>query len=127
MLVLGGRAPEYLRNNPKVIEILRELDRQGKWLFAICHWVQVLATAGLIRGKRVTCYEHVRRGGASRGHFCRRSDRAGRAHGDRADLAVASVLLSGSLRAAFGQTQCPRSKSGGTWGRSTGFSRCQAP
>ncbi len=60
VLVLGGRAPEYLRNNAKLIEIVREFDRQGKWVFAICHGVQVLATAGLIRGKRVTCYEHVR-------------------------------------------------------------------
>ena len=60
VLVLGGRAPEYLRNNAKVIEIVREFDRQEKWVFAICHGVQVLATAGLARGKRVTCYEHVR-------------------------------------------------------------------
>jgi protease I len=60
VLVLGGRAPEYLRNNPKVIEIVREFDRQEKWILAICHGVQVLAAAGLTRGKRVTCYEHVR-------------------------------------------------------------------
>jgi protease I len=60
VLVLGGRAPEYLRNSPKVIDIVREFDRQGKWVFAICHGVQVLAAAGLTRGKRVTCYEHVR-------------------------------------------------------------------
>lgn len=60
VLVLGGRAPEYLRNNAKVIEIVREFDRQLKWIFAICHGVQVLAAAGLARGKRVTCYEHVR-------------------------------------------------------------------
>jgi protease I len=60
VLVLGGRAPEYLRNNAKVIEIVREFDRQEKWIFAICHGVQVLAAAGLARGKRVTCYEHVR-------------------------------------------------------------------
>jgi protease I len=39
---------------------VREFDRQGKWVFAICHGVQVLAAAGLTRGKRVTCYEHVR-------------------------------------------------------------------
>ena len=60
VLVLGGRAPEYLRNNGKVIEIVREFDRLEKWVFAICHGVQVLAAAGLVRGKRVTCYEHVR-------------------------------------------------------------------
>ncbi len=60
VLVLGGRAPEYLRNNSKVIGIVREFDRAGKWVFGICHGVQILAAAGLTRGKRVTCYEHVR-------------------------------------------------------------------
>lgn len=60
VLILGGRAPEYLRNNAKLLEIVREFDRREKWIFAICHGVQILATAGLARGKRVTCYEHVR-------------------------------------------------------------------
>jgi len=60
VLILGGRAPEYLRNNAKVLDIVRAFDRQGKWIFAICHGVQVLAAAGLTAGKRVTCYEHVR-------------------------------------------------------------------
>ncbi len=60
VLVLGGRAPEYLRNNARVLEIVREFDRQEKWVLAICHGVQVLAAAGLARGKHVTCYEHVR-------------------------------------------------------------------
>jgi protease I len=61
VLILGGRAPEYLRDNEKVLDIVRGFDRVGKWVFAICHGVQVLAAAGLIRGKRVTCYRHVRR------------------------------------------------------------------
>ena len=60
ILLLGGRAPEYLRNNAKVIELVREFDRQEKWVFAICHGVQILAASGLTGGKRVTCYEHVR-------------------------------------------------------------------
>jgi protease I len=60
VLILGGRAPEYLRNNALVLEIAREFDRQGKWIFAICHGVQILAAAGLAKGKCVTCYEHVR-------------------------------------------------------------------
>ena len=60
ILLLGGRAPEYLRNNAILIELTREFSRAGKWIFAICHGVQVLAAAGLTAGKRMTCYEHVR-------------------------------------------------------------------
>jgi len=60
VLILGGRAPEYLRNNALLLDIIRAFDRQGKWIFAICHGIQVLAAAGLVAGKRVTCYTHVR-------------------------------------------------------------------
>lgn len=60
VLCIGGRAPEYLRNDRRVLDILREFDRQEKWIFAICHGVQLPAAAGLLRGRRVTCYEHVR-------------------------------------------------------------------
>jgi protease I len=60
VLLLGGRAPEYLRNNARLLDLVREFDRREKWIFAICHGVQVLAASGLARGKRVTCYEHVR-------------------------------------------------------------------
>jgi protease I len=61
VLILGGRAPEYLRNNEQLLDLIREFDRQKKWIFAICHGVQILAATGLANGKRVTCYEHVRR------------------------------------------------------------------
>lgn len=60
VVCIGGRAPEYLRNDPRVLAILREFDVQGKWIFTICHGVQLAAAAGLLAGKQVTCYEHVR-------------------------------------------------------------------
>ena len=60
VLNIGGRAPEYLRNNTRVLDILREFDRQGKWIFSICHGIQVLAAAGILENRTVTCYEHVR-------------------------------------------------------------------
>lgn len=60
ILLLGGRAPEYLRNNTALVELTRQFAAAGKWLFAICHGVQVLSVAGLTDGKRMTCYEHVR-------------------------------------------------------------------
>jgi protease I len=60
VLVLGGRAPEYLRHSARVLEIVRAFDEQNKWIFGICHGVQILAAAGVIGGRRVTAYEHCR-------------------------------------------------------------------
>ncbi len=60
VLCIGGRAPEYLRNNRRVIELVRHFDQKDKFIFAICHGIQILVTAGLVKGKTVTCYEHVR-------------------------------------------------------------------
>ena len=60
VLLIGGRAPEYLRNDPKVLQIIRDFDKQKKWIFSICHGIQLVAAAGLTKGKRVTCYEHIR-------------------------------------------------------------------
>ena len=60
VLVLGGRAPEYLRHDPRVLGIVRAFAERQKWVFAICHGVQILAAAGLVSGRRVTAYEHCR-------------------------------------------------------------------
>ena len=60
ILIIGGRAPEYLRNDPKVIELVQTFDKQEKFIFAICHGIQVLVTAKLVQSKNVTCYEHVK-------------------------------------------------------------------
>ena len=60
VLCIGGRAPEYLRNDKRVLEILRRFEARGRWLFSICHGIQLIAAAGLASGKRFTCYEHVR-------------------------------------------------------------------
>ena len=60
VLVLGGRAPEYLRHDARVLEIVREFKALDKWIFGICHGVQVLVNAGLAAGARVTAYEHCR-------------------------------------------------------------------
>ena len=60
ILVLGGRAPEYLRHDGRVLDLVRAFDAAGKWVFAICHGVQVLAAAGLIANRRVTAYVNCR-------------------------------------------------------------------
>lgn len=60
LLVIGGRAPEYLRHNARLLELVRQMEAQGKPLLAICHGIQVLVAAGVVASKRVTCYLHVR-------------------------------------------------------------------
>jgi len=60
ILLIGGRAPEFLRHDERLIKIVREFHRQGKWIFSICHGIQILLAAGLGSGKRLTCYENVR-------------------------------------------------------------------
>lgn len=56
LVVPGGRAPEYLRMNPKVIALVQHFAQAGKPIAAICHGAQLLAAAGVIRGKRVSAY-----------------------------------------------------------------------
>ncbi len=60
LIVPGGRAPEYLRLNPRVLDLVRHFAGGGKALGAICHGVQVLTAADVIRGREVTAYPAVR-------------------------------------------------------------------
>ena len=60
IICIGGRAPEYLRNDARVIRLVQEFNVQGKYIFAICHGIQILVTAGLVENKNITCYEHVK-------------------------------------------------------------------
>jgi protease I len=60
LLFPGGRAPEYLRNDRRVINITKAFYDAGKYIFAICHGVQVLVTAGLVDKRNIACYEHVK-------------------------------------------------------------------
>ena len=59
LVIPGGRAPEYLRLNPRVLEIVRHFARAGKPIAAICHAAQILAAAGVVSGKSCSCYPAV--------------------------------------------------------------------
>jgi protease I len=56
LVIPGGRAPEYLRLNDKVLEIVRYFSTADKPIAAICHAAQILAAAGIVHGKEVSCY-----------------------------------------------------------------------
>jgi protease I len=56
LVIPGGRAPEYIRLNPRVLEIVRHFAAAKKPIAAICHGAQVLAAAGVLEGKSCSCY-----------------------------------------------------------------------
>ncbi len=56
LMIAGGRAPEYLRLNPRVIDVVREFAASGKPIAAVCHGAQLLAAADVIRGRNISCY-----------------------------------------------------------------------
>jgi protease I len=59
LVIPGGRAPEYIRLNDKVLEIVRHFASAGKPIAAVCHGLQVLAAAGVLEGRTCTGYPAV--------------------------------------------------------------------
>lgn len=59
LVIPGGRAPEYIRLNPRVLEITRHFFETNKPVAAICHGAQVLAAAGVLQGRKCTAYPAV--------------------------------------------------------------------
>jgi protease I len=56
LYVCGGRAPEYIRLNEKVLDYTRHFFNENKPVAAICHGIQVLTAAGLLKGRTLTAY-----------------------------------------------------------------------
>ncbi len=59
IIILGGRAPEYLRNDASLLSLVREFSVQNKCICAIGHGIQVLVASGLTTGRTVTGHPHV--------------------------------------------------------------------
>lgn len=59
LVVPGGRAPEYLRLNTKVLDIVRHFAKENKPIAAICHGPQILAAAGVLKDRNVIAYPAV--------------------------------------------------------------------
>ncbi len=59
LVVSGGRAPEYIRREPKVLEMVRHFFEANKPVAAICHGLQVLTAAGVLQGRTATAYPAV--------------------------------------------------------------------
>jgi protease I len=84
LVLPGGRAPEYLRLNHKVIVMIQHFALEEKPIAAICHAAQLLAAAKVISGKRVSCYPAC-------------SPEVEAAGGTYADIAIADAVVDGNL------------------------------
>lgn len=60
LVIPGGRAPEYIRLNPRVLEIVRSFAADNKPIAAVCHGQQVLVAAGVVEGRTCTAYPAVK-------------------------------------------------------------------
>jgi protease I len=60
LVIPGGRAPEYLRLNERVLEIVRYFAEADKPLASICHGAQILSAAGVLSGRRCSAYPALR-------------------------------------------------------------------
>ncbi|WP_417251834.1 DJ-1/PfpI family protein [Castellaniella sp.] len=56
LVIVGGRAPEYLRLNDKLLDMVRAFDAAKKPIASICHGAQILAAAGILKGRTCSAY-----------------------------------------------------------------------
>lgn len=59
LVIPGGRAPEYIRLNQAVLKIVQHFASSSKPIAAVCHGAQVLAAAGVLKGRSCSCYPAV--------------------------------------------------------------------
>jgi protease I len=84
LVIPGGRAPEYIRLNDSVLDMVRHFAEAEKPIAAICHGPQVLAAAGVLEGKGCSAYPAV-------------GPDVERAGGEYADIAVDQAVVDGNL------------------------------
>jgi protease I len=60
VIIPGGWAPDALRQDERVLKFVREMDRSAKVVAAICHAGWVLCSAGILRGRKATCFVAIK-------------------------------------------------------------------
>lgn len=60
VVVPGGFAPDFFRRCPQAIEFIRQANDAGKVIAAICHGAWALISAGVVKGKRMTCFSAIK-------------------------------------------------------------------
>ncbi len=95
LVIPGGRAPEYLRLNPRVLDIVRHFATARKPIASICHGAQLLAAAGVLEGRTCSAYPAC-------------GPEVTRAGGHYADIAVTEAVVDGNLVTAPAWPAHPR-------------------
>ncbi|MBD3257009.1 DJ-1/PfpI/YhbO family deglycase/protease [candidate division GN15 bacterium] len=60
LVIPGGYSPDHMRRSPKMVEFVREMDKQRKHIAAICHGPWMLASANVVKGKQVTGFKSIK-------------------------------------------------------------------
>src|SRR4051812_19642132 len=60
LIVPGGWAPDHMRRSPAMVALVRDVHKQGKPVASICHGGWMLASAGILRGVRVTGFFSIK-------------------------------------------------------------------
>jgi len=60
LVIPGGYAPDIMRRNAEMVNLVKTLDAQGKLVAAICHAGWMLASADIVRGRQLTSYFSIR-------------------------------------------------------------------
>ena len=60
LVISGGKGPEKIRLDKDALEIARHFFKENKPVAAICHGPQVLVSAGVIKGRKATCWIGIR-------------------------------------------------------------------
>ncbi len=84
LVIPGGRAPEYLRLTPSVLETVQHFAEASKPIAAICHGLQILSAAGVLKGRKATAYPAV-------------GPEVTLAGGEYVDVAVDDAVVDGNL------------------------------
>ena len=84
LVISGGRAPEYLRLNERVLDVVRHFFKTNKPVGAVCHGAQILTAAGVVKGRTVSAYPAV-------------SPEVTTAGGTFANIGIADAVTDGNL------------------------------
>lgn len=60
LIIPGGYAPDHMRTNKAMVDLVRAASKRNRRIGAICHGAQMLIEADILKGKKATCYKAVR-------------------------------------------------------------------